>query len=120
MTRDEAPSNTIPTGAPLIHLREKGSKPSFLPSLGGMSNSGMAKGHARTPPLNGVFPLDHGGECRAAAAAYLQCVRTHRGQVGTSECQDLAKAYFRCRLENGLLDPNETWYQLESPRGLDN
>lgn len=76
-----------------------------------MSNAGMSKSHAKVPPINGVFPLDHEGECRRAARAYLICVKTNKGNISASECEDLAKAYFKCRLDNELLDPNDTWYR---------
>lgn len=54
-----------------------------------------------TPPQRGSFPLDHDGVCKAAAAAYLACIRTH----GTSHaaCRDASRAYLQCRMDSGLM-----------------
>lgn len=60
-----------------------------------------AQYHNRTPPINGVFPLDREGECKDKVFSYLECLKIHKYEM--TPCQDLAKVYFECRLKNELL-----------------
>lgn len=55
-----------------------------------------------TPPLKGSFPLDHDHTCHMDTLRYLQCINRERGRNG--ECRELAKQYFRCRMETGLME----------------
>ncbi len=53
--------------------------------------------HAKTPPINGIFPLDRDGLCAEAARLYIACLKT--GQ----QCAVLAKAYLDCRKNQNLM-----------------
>mmetsp|Transcript_40536 Transcript_40536/g.90087 ORF Transcript_40536/g.90087 Transcript_40536/m.90087 type:complete len:91 (+) Transcript_40536:94-366(+) len=57
------------------------------------------------PPEKGVFPLDHFGECKQIAQAYLQCLDAHEGEA--SPCKDLSKRYLECRMARNLMAPQE-------------
>ena len=65
-----------------------------------------------SPPARGSFPLDHGGECKAAMAAYLACMRAQEGgaqrEAAThAACKELSKAYLQCRMQRGLMAPED-------------
>ena len=53
------------------------------------------------PPARGSFPLDHGGECKLAMAAFTGCVQAH-GNLH-HQCRDESKAYLQCRMDRGLM-----------------
>jgi len=71
-----------------------------------------AQYHNRTPPINGVFPLDREGECKNEVFSYLKCLKTHKNEM--TPCRDLAKLYFECRLKNELLTERD-WRILGLP-----
>jgi len=54
-----------------------------------------------TPPDKGSFPLDHFGDCQAAQAEYLTCVRA--SMRNSFECKPLMKSYLECRMKHGLM-----------------
>ena len=53
------------------------------------------------PPEKGSFPLDHGGQCAASASEFMACLKAH-GQRH-APCKALAKQYFECRMDRGLM-----------------
>ena len=61
------------------------------------------------PPQRGIFPLDHGAECRDKMEIYLECLK------GSKEvhhmCRDYSKDYLRCRMDKQLM-ANENLDQL--------
>ena len=58
------------------------------------------------PPARGSFPLDHDAECQPLMKQYLRCLKTARG-VNSPECRELSKGYLNCRMERGLMAPDE-------------
>jgi cytochrome c oxidase assembly protein subunit 19 len=63
-----------------------------------------------SPPARGSFPLDHGGECKAAMARFLACMRAQeagpqggREAAAHNECKGLSKDYLQCRMQRGLM-----------------
>jgi len=58
------------------------------------------------PPAKGSFPLDHDAECQPFMKQYLRCLKTARG-VNSPECRELSKNYLSCRMERGLMAPDE-------------
>lgn len=58
------------------------------------------------PPARGSFPLDHDAECQPIMKQYLRCLKTARG-VNSPECRELSKGYLNCRMERGLMAPDE-------------
>jgi cytochrome c oxidase assembly protein subunit 19 len=58
------------------------------------------------PPAKGSFPLDHDAECQPLMKQYLRCLKTARG-VNSPECRELSKNYLSCRMERGLMAPDE-------------
>jgi cytochrome c oxidase assembly protein subunit 19 len=58
------------------------------------------------PPAKGSFPLDHDAECQPLMKQYLRCLKTARG-VNSPECRELSKGYLSCRMERGLMAPDE-------------
>uniref|UniRef100_A0A183C394 Cytochrome c oxidase assembly protein COX19 n=1 Tax=Globodera pallida TaxID=36090 RepID=A0A183C394_GLOPA len=76
-----------------------------------------------TPPLKGSFPLDYHQTCRLETLNYLCCLKTCRLETlnylcclkeakgHNSECRTKASDYFRCRMDNGLMD-REEWPKL--------
>lgn len=65
--------------------------------------------HAKTPPLNGAFPLDHEGECQHLVKAYLKCLKSSGRDVGP--CRAMAKEYLECRMQAGLMERDD-WSTL--------
>ena len=53
------------------------------------------------PPEKGSFPLDHGGECASSASEFMSCLKAN-GQRH-APCKALAKLYFECRMDRGLM-----------------
>uniref|UniRef100_T1KXA3 CHCH domain-containing protein n=1 Tax=Tetranychus urticae TaxID=32264 RepID=T1KXA3_TETUR len=60
-------------------------------------------------PDKGSFPLDHDKVCHKSLIAYLKCLR--KKDSVTLECRDEIKSYLQCRMENGLMSP-EDWQKL--------
>ena len=58
------------------------------------------------PPARGSFPLDHDAECQPIMKQYRRCLKTARG-VNSPECRELSKGYLNCRMERGLMAPDE-------------
>lgn len=58
------------------------------------------------PPARGSFPLDHDAECQPLMKEYLKCLKSARG-VNSPECRELSKGYLNCRMERGLMAPDE-------------
>uniref|UniRef100_A0A1I7XBY0 Cytochrome c oxidase assembly protein COX19 n=1 Tax=Heterorhabditis bacteriophora TaxID=37862 RepID=A0A1I7XBY0_HETBA len=86
-----------------------------------MSQTGpFIKVQSVSPPLKGSFPLDHEGICKLEMLSLLKlfnltvfrymCCLHEKKQLNT-ECRDNAKAYFKCRMEHGLMD-NDEWEKL--------
>ncbi|KAL3997497.1 CHCH domain family protein [Acanthocheilonema viteae] len=61
-----------------------------------------------TPPAKGSFPLDHEGQCRYEMLKYMLCLNEHKQKIG--ECRNFAKIYFKCRMDNGLMQQEEWKY----------
>jgi len=59
----------------------------------------------RKPPINGSFPLDHGGACQDLVKGYLRCLATNGN--AQEPCKHLIKAYLECRAKKGLLKEND-------------
>ncbi|OZJ05104.1 Cytochrome c oxidase assembly protein COX19 [Bifiguratus adelaidae] len=57
------------------------------------------------PPALGSFPLDHAGECKAFMLEYLKCLRDNKGNNGL--CRHHSKAYLQCRMDKGLMTPDD-------------
>ena len=55
------------------------------------------------PPERGVFALDHDQECKETMKVYLSCLRNNN--TDHIHCRDLAQAYLACRMERGLMRP---------------
>ncbi|WIA12178.1 hypothetical protein OEZ85_012249 [Tetradesmus obliquus] len=66
-----------------------------------MSAFGGPRGASAKPPEKGIFPLDHFGECKQVADAYLKCLKQHARDAVA--CQELAKKYLQCRMERNLM-----------------
>ncbi|TDH68649.1 uncharacterized protein CCR75_003761 [Bremia lactucae] len=68
-------------------------------------NAAQAPSQRKRPPEKGSFPLDHYGECKPAMKSFLACLREH----GNShiDCKKLAASYLQCRMEKGLMQPEE-------------
>uniref|UniRef100_A0A914I474 Cytochrome c oxidase assembly protein COX19 n=1 Tax=Globodera rostochiensis TaxID=31243 RepID=A0A914I474_GLORO len=62
-----------------------------------------------TPPLKGSFPLDYHQTCHLETLNYLRCLKEEKGH--NSQCRTKASDYFRCRMDNGLMD-REEWPKL--------
>lgn len=60
-------------------------------------------------PLKGSFPLDHEGTCKLEMLNYMVCL--HEKKQQNSECRHVAKDYFECRMNHGLMDKEE-WQKL--------
>ena len=71
--------------------------------------SAPAKYHAKVPPIKGAFPLDHAGECHREVFVYLNCLKENEQQL--INCRELAKLYFECRMQAGLMT-REEWSPL--------
>ncbi|CAJ0571536.1 unnamed protein product, partial [Mesorhabditis spiculigera] len=65
--------------------------------------------HSVSPPLKGAFPLDHDKKCKLDMLNYMCCL--HEKKQKNTECRDLARGYFKCRMENGLMDRDD-WNTL--------
>lgn len=74
-----------------------------------MSFSTTGQSHSKTPPLRGVFTLDHDGECQPVVAKYLRCLKKNSSLQDA--CRGLAKEYFECRMQHGLMK-REEWASL--------
>ena len=59
----------------------------------------------KTPPLKGSFPLDHDGDCKQFMVKYMTCLKANKNCH--DQCIQESKEYFSCRMENGLMDPED-------------
>ncbi|KAJ9049480.1 Cytochrome c oxidase assembly protein cox19 [Entomophthora muscae] len=57
------------------------------------------------PPEKGSFPLDHEGECQELMKVYLSCLQNNKSE--SLSCRHLSKEYLKCRMERGLMAPDE-------------
>lgn len=57
------------------------------------------------PPVRGVFPLDHDGECKSSMKEYLSCIRVENS--AHARCRALSKAYLACRMQRGLMESED-------------
>lgn len=55
------------------------------------------------PPQRGIFPLDHGAECRERMEIYLDCLRKNKDVH--HKCRDYSKDYLQCRMDRQLMSP---------------
>lgn len=64
-----------------------------------MTTSTTLSGRTISPraPERGSFPLDHLGECRDFARAYLRCMKANANV--TTQCRPLAKQFLACRMD---------------------
>ena len=65
-----------------------------------MSNPGFVGQPGKqqiSPPMKGVFPLDHFQECHTAELNYLKCLKQSRGQ--SVKCTAEIRDYLRCRMD---------------------
>lgn len=85
---------------PPTHSRKKKKMSTF-----GAPGTGVKIGRPN-PPARGSFPLDHDAECQPLMKQYLRCLKTARG-VNSPECRELSKGYLNCRMERGLMAPDE-------------
>ena len=72
-----------------------------------------------SPPARGSFPLDHAGECKPHMTAFLACMRAQTeaatggaqrgGEAAAAHagCKELSKAYLQCRMQRGLMAPED-------------
>lgn len=61
---------------------------------------GAAKAVVR-PPQRGIFPLDHGAECRTTMERYLSCLK--ESNEVHHKCRDYSKEYLQCRMDRQLM-----------------
>lgn len=68
-----------------------------------MSSTSMGSGRPQVvnPPQRGIFPLDHGAECREPMQGYLQCLKQHSDKH--HPCKEASKAYLQCRMDHQLM-----------------
>lgn len=64
-----------------------------------MTTSTSLSGRTMSPraPERGSFPLDHLGECRDFARAYLRCMKANANLA--TQCRPLAKQFLACRMD---------------------
>ena len=65
-------------------------------------NFNMAKSPKAIAPLKGSFPLDKQGKCREHFMSYMTCLKANEGS--NHKCRTVAGEYFKCRMENGLME----------------
>ena len=53
------------------------------------------------PPQRGIFPLDHGAECREPMQLYIQCLQEHEEMH--HKCSNYSKDYLQCRMDHELM-----------------
>lgn len=94
-------TSTSPTTQPSTPHNAPTSKMSTF----GAPGTGVKIGRPN-PPAKGSFPLDHDAECQPLMKQYLRCLKTARG-VNSPECRELSKNYLSCRMERGLMAPDE-------------
>ena len=54
------------------------------------------------PPEKGVFPLDHGAECKREIRTFLGCLKENKGDH--FPCKSFSKEYLQCRMDNDLME----------------
>lgn len=62
-----------------------------------------------TPPMKGIFPLDHDNVCKLQMLKYLKCLQDNEHENGL--CRDQIRDYLQCRMDNNLMD-KEPWENL--------
>jgi cytochrome c oxidase assembly protein subunit 19 len=67
-----------------------------------MNNS---RGHSKTPPLKGAFPLDIHGECTDFKKFFIKCLIDNK--LNNSKCQKESEAYLNCRMEKKLMEKED-------------
>jgi hypothetical protein len=76
----------------------------FFLSVGILTMSSRSMGAGKQvvrPPQRGIFPLDHGAECRASMEKYLSCLEENK-EVH-HKCRDYSKDYLQCRMDHQLM-----------------
>jgi hypothetical protein len=58
-----------------------------------------------TPPEKGSFPLDRQNICRRFMMKYMICLKDHEHK--NEQCRIHALRYFKCRMDNDLMDKTE-------------
>ena len=67
-----------------------------------MSSRSMGAGkQVVRPPQRGIFPLDHGAECRTTMERYLSCLQ--ESNEVHHKCRDYSKEYLQCRMDHQLM-----------------
>ena len=67
-----------------------------------MSSRSMGAGkQVVNPPQRGIFPLDHGAECRHTMETYIGCLKENGDQH--HRCRDFSREYLQCRMDNDLM-----------------
>jgi cytochrome c oxidase assembly protein subunit 19 len=95
--------NTKHKTSTTLHHKQHPTPPKM--STFGAPGTGVKIGRPN-PPAKGSFPLDHDAECQPLMKQYLRCLKTARG-VNSPECRELSKNYLSCRMERGLMAPDE-------------
>lgn len=57
------------------------------------------------PPIQGVFPLDHEGECKGEMLEYMLCMS--REKQDSSKCRNQCKEYLNCRMNKNLMEKRD-------------
>ncbi|CAM9908921.1 unnamed protein product [Chrysoparadoxa australica] len=65
----------------------------------------LAPARSLKPPEKGIFPLDHGGECKAHVQALLSCL-AENGSDHIS-CKPLSREYLECRMKKDLMQQED-------------
>lgn len=69
-----------------------------------MSSRSMGAGkQVVQPPQRGIFPLDHGAECRETMEIYLECLKESKDMH--HKCREYSKDYLQCRMDRQLMSP---------------
>lgn len=56
-----------------------------------------------SPPLRGVFPLDHAERCKASMKLYIACLKAAGSRHHL--CKGESRRYLECRMEANLMSP---------------
>jgi cytochrome c oxidase assembly protein subunit 19 len=69
-----------------------------------MSSMSMGAGkQVVRPPQRGIFPLDHGAECRQPMEFYLACLKANKDMHHM--CREHSRSYLQCRMDHQLMSP---------------
>jgi cytochrome c oxidase assembly protein subunit 19 len=89
-----------------------------------MSSQSMGSGRQVVrAPQRGIFPLDHGAECKEPMEVYLECLKESKDMH--YKCKDLSREYLQCRMDRQLmskenLDDMGYAHTVEGAREYDN